>query len=40
MLKTHNPSTVAPPAAKYSHGVEVPPDARWLFYGRASRRPA
>ena len=31
MLKTRNPSTVAPPAAKYSHSVEVPPNARWLF---------
>lgn len=31
MLKTRNPSTVAPPAAMYSHSVEVPPNARWLF---------
>ena len=31
MLKTRNPSTVAPPVAHYSHSVEVPPDARWLF---------
>ena len=31
MLKTRNPSTVAPPAAKYSHSVEVPANARWLF---------
>jgi Putative translation initiation inhibitor, yjgF family len=31
MLKTRNPPTVAPPAAMYSHSVEVPPNARWLF---------
>jgi 2-iminobutanoate/2-iminopropanoate deaminase len=31
MLKTRNPSAIAPPAAKYSHSVEVPPNARWLF---------
>ena len=31
MLKTSNPPTVAPPAAMYSHSVEVPPNARWLF---------
>ena len=31
MLKTSNPPTVAPPAAMYSHCVEVPPNARWLF---------
>jgi len=31
MLKTRNPTTVHPPAAKYSHSVEVPPNARWLF---------
>lgn len=31
MLKTHNPDTIAPPASIYSHGVEVPPDARWLY---------
>lgn len=31
MLITRNPSTVAPPQAKYSHSVEVPPNARWLF---------
>jgi enamine deaminase RidA (YjgF/YER057c/UK114 family) len=31
MLKTRNPSTIAPPAAMYSHSVEIPPNARWLF---------
>jgi 2-iminobutanoate/2-iminopropanoate deaminase len=31
MLKTKNPSAVAPPVAKYSQSVEVPPNARWLY---------
>ena len=31
MLKTRNPATVAPPVALYSHSVEVPPGARWLY---------
>jgi 2-iminobutanoate/2-iminopropanoate deaminase len=40
MLKTSNPSTVAPPAAMYSHSVEVPPNARWLFIaGQLGMRP-
>lgn len=30
-MKTHNPNTVAQPAGPYSHGVEVPPNARWLY---------
>ena len=30
MLKKHNPSTVATPLSAYSHGVEVPPGARWM----------
>jgi 2-iminobutanoate/2-iminopropanoate deaminase len=30
MLITRNPSTIAPPAAMYSHSVEVPANARWL----------
>ena len=30
MLKKHNPATVATPLSAYSHGVEVPPDARWM----------
>lgn len=31
MLKTRNTSTIAPPAAMYSHSVEIPPNARWLY---------
>ena len=30
MIKSYNPSTVAPPFAHYSHGVEAPAGARWL----------
>jgi enamine deaminase RidA (YjgF/YER057c/UK114 family) len=30
MLKRFNPATIAAPASNYVHGVEVPPDARWL----------
>lgn len=30
MVKTHNPSTVAPPFSRYSHGIEAPGSARWL----------
>jgi enamine deaminase RidA (YjgF/YER057c/UK114 family) len=26
----HNPESMQPPAAKYSYGLEVPPNARWL----------
>lgn len=26
----HNPPSVCPPPSKYSHGVETPPNARWL----------
>ena len=40
MLKTRNPSTIAPPAAMYSHSVEIPPNARWLFTaGQVGVRP-
>jgi 2-iminobutanoate/2-iminopropanoate deaminase len=40
MLKTRNPPAIAPPAAKYSHSVEVPPNARWLFTaGQVGVRP-
>ena len=40
MLKTRNPSAIAPPAAMYSHSVEVPPNARWLFTaGQVGIRP-
>lgn len=31
MLKPHTPSTIAPPAALYVHGMEVPANARWLL---------
>lgn len=31
MLKLYVPDTVAPPAAHYVHGIEVPPEARWLY---------
>jgi enamine deaminase RidA (YjgF/YER057c/UK114 family) len=30
MNKSHNPSRVAAPSGPYSHGIEVPPNARWL----------
>ena len=30
MAKFHNPQTIADPVGTYSHGVEVPPNARWL----------
>jgi enamine deaminase RidA (YjgF/YER057c/UK114 family) len=40
MLITRNPKTVAPPQAKYSHSVEVPPNARWLYLaGQVGVRP-
>ena len=31
MHKIHNPDTVLAPVSSYSHGVEVPPNARWLY---------
>ncbi len=31
MFKAHNPSTSAPPASAYSHGIEVPAGARMLY---------
>ncbi len=31
MLKPHTPPTIAPPAALYVHGMEVPANARWLL---------
>jgi enamine deaminase RidA (YjgF/YER057c/UK114 family) len=31
MLKTHKPTTVAPPFSAYSHAVEVPAGARMLY---------
>ena len=33
-LKTYNPPTVAAPLGPYSHAVEVPPNARWLYIAR------
>ncbi len=30
MLTRHNPTTVAPPFSRYSHGIEAPAGARWL----------
>jgi len=40
VLKTRVPATVAPPNAMYSHSVEVPPNARWLYTaGQAGVRP-
>ena len=31
MNRAFNPPGVAAPAGNYSHGVEVPPGARWLY---------
>ena len=31
MLQRHKPQTVAPPFSRYSHGVEAPAGARWLY---------
>lgn len=31
MMKRHNPSDITPPLGAYSHGIEVPPDARRLY---------
>jgi 2-iminobutanoate/2-iminopropanoate deaminase len=31
MAKIHNPPAIAAPIGTYSHGVEVPPSARWLY---------
>lgn len=30
-MKRHNPATIAAPVGKYTHGIEVPPNARWLY---------
>ncbi len=30
-MKAHNPSAVHDPIGTYSHGLEVPPNARWLY---------
>ena len=40
MLTTRNPETIAQPGGLYSHSVEVPPNARWLFIaGQVGIRP-
>jgi enamine deaminase RidA (YjgF/YER057c/UK114 family) len=40
VLKTNNPKTIAPPAAMYSHSVEIPPGARLLYTaGQVGLRP-
>ena len=31
MLKPYGPPPVAPPFSRYSHGVEAPDNARWLY---------
>jgi len=31
MAKVHNPRSIAAPIGTYSHGIEVPPNARWLY---------
>jgi 2-iminobutanoate/2-iminopropanoate deaminase len=31
MLKQYNPPTVAPPFSRYSHSIEAPDNARWLY---------
>jgi enamine deaminase RidA (YjgF/YER057c/UK114 family) len=31
MLRRITPKTISPPLANYSHAVEVPPNARWLY---------
>ena len=39
-MKPHTPPQIAPPAALYVHGMEVPPGARWLFVsGQIGMRP-
>jgi len=30
MFKITNPGTIAPPVGAYSHGIEIPANARWL----------
>jgi len=30
MAKVHNPQSIAAPIGTYSHGIETPPNARWL----------
>ncbi|HUT49589.1 MAG TPA: RidA family protein [Alphaproteobacteria bacterium] len=40
MLKIHNPASIAPPASIYSHAIEVPAGARWLYLaGQVGAKP-
>jgi 2-iminobutanoate/2-iminopropanoate deaminase len=40
MHRKYSPSTIAPPAGRYTHGIEVPPGARWLHVsGQVGRAP-
>ncbi len=40
MLRAFNPKSVCAPASTYSHGFEVPPDARLVFLsGQIAMRP-
>jgi 2-iminobutanoate/2-iminopropanoate deaminase len=40
MNRKYNPSTIAPPAGRYTHGIEVPAGARWLHVsGQVGRAP-
>jgi 2-iminobutanoate/2-iminopropanoate deaminase len=40
MNRKYNPSTISPPAGRYTHGIEVPPGARWLHVsGQVGRAP-
>lgn len=39
-MRLFNPPTIAPPAATYSHGVEISPNARWLYVaGQVGTKP-
>ena len=40
MHQAYNPSVIAPPLGKYSHAIEVSPNARWLHIsGQVGVRP-
>ena len=40
MNSKHNPNTIAPPFSLYSHGVQTPAGARWLYVsGQVGIRP-
>ncbi len=39
-MRFFNPPHIAPPAATYSHGVEISPNARWLYVaGQVGTKP-